>query len=118
MLENYHSDAPVHGNVNSSTPTIAAAQIDYLVKSPPDFSETISSLMRKDQFLDAAKAFEDWCLEGKCDSSNFNCLLNILSTVSEFLEKLMEAGHSLQDFIATNKKEVDYRSLSLKEKCK
>ena len=83
-----------------------------------EFPNSIVSLLRQDQFLDAAKEFERWCLDCQCNSSSYSSLLSLVSTANDMLETLIKSGHSLRDFIEANKKEEDYRILLLKEKCK
>ena len=121
-FQNYPEIPPI---INSYGPTqhresdaINSVPIDYPRYPPPEISEIIASLLKQDQFLDAAKEFERWCLDDKCNTYNFNSLLNLLSTANSFLEKLIESGHSLRDFVEMNRKEEDYRTLLLKEKCK
>ena len=119
MVHGYTKVPQMHDNYSPSpsNPAVDPIPTDYPRSSQHDFSKSIISLLRQDQFLDAAKEFERWCLGGQCNLSNFGCLLNLVSTVNDILETLIESGHSLKEFINANKKEEDYRTLLLKEKC-
>ena len=120
IMHGYTKVPQVHDNYSPfpNNPAVDPIPTDYPRPSQHDFSKSIISLLRQDQFLDAAKEFERWCLGGQCNPSNFGYLLNLVSTANDILETLIESGHSLKEFINANKKEEDYRTLLLKEKCK
>ena len=101
----------------SPSNTIDPDPVDYPRFSQQDFTKPIISLLNQDKFLDAAKEFERWCLNGECNPSDFNYLLNLVSAANDILEKLIESGHSLREYVDANRKEEDYRTLLLKEKC-